>query len=535
MTQYDTIVIGAGHNGLTAAAYLARAGQRVLVLERRPLIGGATVTEEIHPGFKYSVFSYLVSLLRPEVIHELELVKHGLTVLPLESTLNPLPGGDYLYRESDHYRTYENIARHSRRDAEAYDEYKIAMRHMAHLLLRLQRTVPPSVSSGALGDAPADAHNLAELARYLGDVPDEQIYMLIQMLTMSAADFLDQWFECDALKAALSTSSIIGSFVSPRSPDSAYVLLHHYMGEVDGVYRAWGFAKGGTGAVANAIARAARSFGAEIRTDTPVAEVTVRNGRATGVALQNGDEFRASTVVSSLTPQMSFLQLLDPAQLPADFTQGVRQWNSRGSSGKVNLALDDLPRFACLPEPGAHLAGGISIAPSLDYIERAYDDAKYGRFSQKPFIDMIIPSAIDSDMAPPGKHVMSCFVQYAPYELSEGTWPGQREAFGDAVMDVLAEYIPNIREITLHRQVITPWDIEQTVGITGGNIFHGELRLSQLFALRPAHGYAQFRTPVEGYYVCGSSTHPGGGISGGPGRMAAQTILGRAPAAAGGA
>lgn len=519
--HYDAIIIGAGHNGLTCAAYLARAGKRVLVLERRPIIGGATVTEEPNPGFKYSVFSYLVSLLRPEVIHELDLVKHGLTILPLESTLNPLPGGDYLLREADHYRTYRHIARHSKRDAEAYDEYKLAMRQIAHLMLTLQKTAVPTDVSGI------DAQGVADLARYLNKMKREQLHLLLQMLTMSAADFLDQWFECDALKAALSTSSIIGSAVAPRSPGSAYVLLHHYMGEVDGVYRAWGFQKGGTGGVANVIARAAHSFGAEIRTAVPVAQVIVKEGRATGVALASGDEFSADTVISSLTPQMTFLTLLDATHLPTDFVRQVQQWNSQGSSGKVNLSLDDLPRFACLPEPGPHLAGGMSIAPTIDYIERAFDDAKYGDFSRKPFIDMVIPSCIDPDMAPPGKHVMSCFVQYAPYTLRTGTWEEKRAAFGDAVMEVLAEYIPNIHNITLHRQVMTPWDIEQTVGITGGNIFHGELRLSQLFLMRPAYGYSHYQTPVEGYWVCGSSTHPGGGISGGPGRMAARAILRR--------
>jgi phytoene dehydrogenase-like protein len=518
MNNYDAIIIGAGHNGLTAAAYLAKAGQRVLVLEKRPIIGGATVTEQPNPGFKYSVFSYLVSLLRPEVIHDLELVHHGLMILPTESTLNPLPGGDCLYREADPHRTRRHIARHSPRDAEAYGEYKMMMRHVAHAMQAvLRRPLPPLDAS----------QELAEWAAHILNLPRDVKYTMLQMLTLSAADFLSHWFESEPLKAALSTSSIIGSFVGPRSPGSAYVLLHHYMGEVDGAYRAWGFQKGGTGGVASALASAARHYGAEIRTDAPVEQVIVRNGRAVGVALANGDELHAPTIASSLTPQNNFLRLLDPAILPGDLVAQARQWQSQGCSGKVNLSLSDLPRFACMPEPGPHLTGGFSIAPTIDYIERAYDEAKYGRFSTQPFIDMVIPSAIDPDMAPPGQHVMSCFVQYAPYELEGGWTDEKREAFGERVIDVLAEYIPNIREIIIHRQVLTPVEIESIVGISGGNIFHGELNLAQLFLLRPAAGYSHYETPIPGFYQCGSSTHPGGGIMGAPGRLAAGVILDR--------
>jgi phytoene dehydrogenase-like protein len=519
---YDAIIIGAGHNGLTTAAYLAKAGRHVLVLERRPFIGGATVTEQPNPGFKYSVFSYLVSLLRPEVIHDLALTRHGLMILPTESTLNPLPGGNYLYRETDPHRTRRHIARHSRRDAEAYGEYKIMMRHVAHAMQAILRRPLPLPTL----DAPQE---LADWAGHLLDLPYDVKYTLLQMFTLSAADFLSHWFESEALKAALATSSIIGSFVGPRSPGSAYVLLHHYMGEVDGAYRAWGFQKGGTGGVAAALASAARHFGAHIRTDAPVDQVITKEGRAVGVALSNGDELLAPVIASSLTPQNNFLRLLDPAQLPDDLVAQAQQWQSQGCSGKVNLSLSDLPCFACMPQPGSHLAGGFSIAPSIDYIERAYDEAKYGRFSTQPFIDMVIPSAIDPDMAPPGQHVMSCFVQYAPYELEGGWTEAKREAFGDRVIDVLAEYIPNIREIILHRQVLTPVEIESMVGISGGNIFHGELNLAQLFLLRPAAGYSHYETPVRGFYQCGSSTHPGGGIMGAPGRLAAQAILATKP------
>ena len=538
--RFDAIVVGAGHNGLVAAAYLARAGLDVAVLEASSEIGGATRSEEAFPGFRFSVFSYLVSLLRPEVIHELDLVRHGLFLVPTASTLNPLPGGDCLFREADPQRTYRHIARHSRRDAEALFEYKLEMRRMGHLMYRLQRAAPDELAAAIgdrVGESPESEYldvevsaEVADIARYVLDLPAARLRTFVQMLTMSSADFLGQWFETDALVAALSSSSIIGSMLSPRTPGSAYVLLHHYMGEVDGVYREWGFQKGGTGAVAAAIASAARSHGAEIRTGCPVARVLAHDGRASGVALANGDELRAGVVVSSAAPQISLGGLLDPADVPGDAGAGLveraARWQSRGCAGKVNLAISGLPRFECMPEPGPHLSGGVTIVPGLDYVDRAYDDAKYGGFSKRPFIDMIVPSVLDPDMAPPGKHVLSCFVQYAPYELADGAWSdAQREAFGDAVVRTLAEYAPGIENQILHRQVLVPPDIERIAGIPGGNIFHGELRLSQLFLLRPDPSAAAFRTPLPGYYLCGSSTQFGGGISGGPARLAALRVL----------
>ncbi len=522
MTQkYDAIIIGGGHNGLVTAAYLARAGKKVVVLERRHLVGGATVTEEVFPGFKFSVFSYVVSILRPEIIRDLSLPAHGLTILPLESTLTPLPNGDYLYRDGDHYRTLRDIARHSPRDAANYDDYARWMYQMAKAVKYMLGIIPPDPASLN----PKDLGGLAALGKHFLGLGAEPLYMLTKLMTMSSADFLEEWFESDPLKATMSASGIIGTFLGPRSPGTAYVLLHHYMGEIDGSFRAWGFHKGGTGAMAETIASAARALGVEIRLNAPVEQVIVKNGRATGVVLQNGDELAANIVVSSLDPKLTFLKLLDPTLLPDELTAAIRNFNIRGSSGKVNLALDALPNLACMPGQGAHLRGAISISPSVAYLERAYDDAKYGRFSQRPYIDMIIPSMIDPDMAPPGKHVMSCFVQYAPYQLREGTWPEQREAFGDAVVNTLAEYIPNLKDIILYRQVMTPWDIEQVTGLSQGNIFQGELSLSQLFFLRPAPGLAQYRTPIKGYWQCGSGTHPGGGITGAPGRLAALEIL----------
>ncbi len=518
---YDAIIIGAGHNGLTTAAYLAKAGLRTLVLERRPVIGGATLTEEPLPGFKFSVFSYLVSLLRPEVIHELNLPAHGLMILPMESTLNPLPDGDYLLREADPTRTYQNIARHSRRDAEAYSLYKHDMWAMAHAMQPLLRMPPPNEN-----DHSAEAQTARDQWQAHWDsLSTHDRTLLEEMLTISAEELLDRYFESDALKAALSTSSIIGSFMSPRTPGSAYVLLHHYMGELDGAYRAWGFPKGGTGAVAAAIASAAKSYGAEIRTNSAVDHIRIQDGRAVGVVLDNGDELTAPIVASSLAPQLTFLKLIGKAHLPDDLVGDVESWNSVGCSGKVNLALDAAPEFACLPGYGRHLAGGMSIAPSIDAIHSAYLEAKAGDFSSRPFLDLVIPSMIDPDMAPPGKHVLSCFAQYAPYDRTGGWDATSTEAFGEAVIDVLADYIPNLRNIILYKQVITPADIERIVGIPGGNIFHGELTRDQLFERRPAVGYANHTTPVNGVFQCGSSTHPGGGIMGAPGRLAAQRIL----------
>jgi phytoene dehydrogenase-like protein len=351
-------------------------------------------------------------------------------------------------------------------------------------------------------------------------------YNQVQLMTMSAIDFLDQWFETDVLKATMSASGIIGTFLGVRSPGTAYVLLHHYMGEIDGAFRAWGFARGGTGAISNAIADAAREVGVEIRTQAAIAKIIIKDGKAKGVVLANGDEIYADTISSSVDPRLTFNKFIEADQLPADFLEDINRFKYRGSSGKVNMALDALPNFKAIPGPGAHLRGAISISPSVEYMERAYDDAKYGNFSRHPYIDMVIPSLTDPSVAPPGKHVLSCFVQYAPYKLRPGlNWDDQKEAFGDTVVNTIAEYAPNIKDIILHRQVITPLDLEREWGLSEGNIFQGELSLEQLFFLRPAPGYARFRTPIQNLYMCGSATHPGGGIMGAPGRLAALEIL----------
>jgi phytoene dehydrogenase-like protein len=529
--SYDAIIIGGGHNGLVSAAYLARAGLKTLVLEKRHVLGGAAVTEELFPGFRFSVFSYVVSLLRPEIIRDLQLPKHGLDILPLDGTFTPLRrgegpaarGGDYLWRVNDHGRTIRELRRWSATDAEAYEEYGQLMVEMARFIKPILAITPPDPTS----NDPRPLMPLAGLARRFQQLPQRQQAVFIQLMTMSASELLDQWFETDPLKATMSASGIIGTYQGVKSPGTAYVLLHHYMGEIDGAFRAWGIPKGGTGGVSNAIGSAARALGAEIRTEAPVARVTVKGGRATGVVLEDGEEIEASSILSSLDSRLTFLGLLEGGTLDPSFEEEVRRFKFRGSSGKVNLAVDRLPDFSCLPGEGEHLRGAISFSPSIDEMEQAYDDAKYGRFSRKPYIDMIIPTLVDPSMAPPGKHVISCFVQYAPYKLSPGlgTWDDQREAFGDAVIDRIAEFAPNIREVILHRNIQTPLDIERTTGLSEGNIFQGELSLEQLFFNRPVPGYARFRTPIQGLWLCGSATHPGGGIMGANGRIAALEVL----------
>ena len=521
MPNYDAIIIGGGHNGLTSAAYLAKAGKKVLVLERRHVVGGAAVTEEIYPGFKYSVCSYVVSLLRPEVIRELELANYDLEIVPLDSTFTPLPDGDHLFRSGDHALTRREIARHSVTDAEAYEQYGHLMVQMAMAVKPLLGMTPPKPTTLS----PKDLFGMAKVSHHLRGLGEKLFYELTKLMTMSSADFLDEWFETEALKATMSASGIIGTFMGPRSPGTAYVLLHHYMGELDGAFRSWGFAHGGMGTISRVIADAARHYGATIRTQAGVEQILIKSGRAFGVVLSSGEEIQAKVIVSGVDPKRTFLKMIDGKHLEPEFLQQINDFKIRGSSAKVNLSLDALPDFTSLPGNGPHLAGAISISPSIDYIERAYDDAKYGEFSRRPYLDIILPSMLDPSMAPPGKHVMSIFMQYAPYHLKNGTWPEKREALGDTVVETLSEYAPNIKDIILHRQVLTPWDLEQEFGLTEGNIFQGELTLDQLFFLRPVPGWAKYRTPIKNLYMCGACTHPGGGVMAASGRLAAQEIL----------
>jgi phytoene dehydrogenase-like protein len=531
MKNYDAIIIGGGHNGLTCAAYFAKAGKKVLVLERRHLVGGAAVTEEVFPGFKFTVCSYVVSLLRPEIIRELDLPRFGLHILPLDSAFAPMEDGNYLAMYADPATTRDELRRHSRRDADAYPEFSKVMYDMAFGVKSILGMTPPDPANPGL----RGMRTLAEFGKHLQGKGKPWFHDFTKIMTMSAVDFLAEWFETDIVQALFSINGIIGTMLGPRSPGTAYVLLHHYMGELDGAFTSWGWQRGGTGMVSEAIAGAARHFGAEIRCNASVSQVIVKNGQATGVALDSGEEIYAPIIVSGADPYVTFRKLVDEKDLPADLVQAIDKFKFRGSSGKVNLALDGLPDFTAMRDKTL-MRGMMEICPSVDYLERAYDDAKYGitakygadgpGYSRRPYMDVLLPTTVDPSMAPPGKHVMSIFVQYASYPIAEPMDRDKhREAFGDAVINTLAEFAPNIKDIILHKQVLTPWDLEQKIGLTEGNIFQGELTLDQLFFLRPAPGWADYKTPIRGYYQCGSGTHPGGGITGGPGRLAAMEIL----------
>ena len=521
--KYDAIIIGGGHNGLICAAYLAKAGRKVLVLEKRHVLGGAAVSEELYPGFTFSVASYVVSLFRPHIIRELQLAKHGYEVIPMDCSFLPLPNGDSLARWADSNRSRREISRFSKKDAETYPEFSQVMTHMGKLAKEVIDHPAPDITS----INPRELSNLLRLGKTFKNLGPELLHMNIKLITMSAADFLDQWFESETLKAPMSVSGIIGTFQGVRSPGTAYVLLHHYMGQLDGAFRSWGFSKGGTGGISMACARAAMSYGAEIRTEAPVQQVLIKNGQAVGVVLENGDEIKAKVVVSNLDPNRTYLKMIGEEHLEEDILKEVKRFKLRGSSGKVNLALDRVPEFSCRPGDGDHIRGDIAIAPSIDYLEKAFDQAKYGEFSTRPYINAVIPSLTDPTLAPPGKHILSCFVQYAPYHIKEGAenWPKYREAFGDTVVDTMAEYIPGLKDMILYRQVLTPWDLEQQMGLTEGNIFQGELSLEQLLFQRPIAGYAKYKTTVPNLWMCGSGTHPGGGIMGAGGELCSKTIL----------
>jgi phytoene dehydrogenase-like protein len=521
-TRFDAIVVGAGHNGLVTACYLARAGLRVQVLERNAYVGGAAVSRSLYQDFIYSNCSYVCSLLRPEIIRGLELSRHGLQLIPYE-------GGGTLMSNGDHFAVYQNrdamrreIARHCRRDAEAYQRYsRDVMRQCKFIKPLLMRTPPDPTSF-----LPRDLMELVYLGQRFHSIGESRMVDTIRFYTMSAADFLDEYFESEIVKAHLAGSSIIGTALGPRSPGTAYVLLHHYMGDIDDAVGAWGFARGGMGSVSNALRSSLEASGGSARTDADVERILVRNGRACGVALESGEEINAATVVSNLDLKRTFLKAVEPAHLPAEFVRAVRNFKIRGSSGKLNIALDGLPEFPAFPADSPCIRGDLHITESIDALERAYDDWKAGRWSQKPYVDMLLPSLIDPTMAPEGKHYMSVFVQYAPYQLAEGEWNGERrEAFGDTVIDAIAAHSPGFRQKILHAEIRTPWDIENEVGLTEGNIFQGELTMDQLLFNRPVPGYAQYRSPVKGLYLCGSSTHPGGGVMGAPGANAARTIL----------
>lgn len=519
---WDAIVVGAGHNGLVNACYLARAGLDVLVVERNDWVGGAATSRSLYPGFLYSNCSYVCSLLRPEIMRDLELPKHGLQVVPYEGGVILKQDGGYLGTFRDHDAHRREIGRHSLRDAEAYDRYSAEVIRQCRFIRPFLLRTPPDPTSLK----PRDVQELLYLGRKFYDLTETEMADTVRFWTMSIAEFLDEFFETDVVKAGFCISGIIGTALGPLSPGTAYVLLHHYMGEVDGAIGAWGFARGGMGAISESLASSFRASGGTVRTGASVDKVLVQNGRAAGVVLDGGEEIRGRLVVSNLDVKRTFLKLLEEPQLPADFVKKVKNFKIRGSSGKVNIALDGLPDFPALPPSAPFLRGDMHFTDSVERMEGAYDDWKAGRWSADPFLDMMIPTTIDPTMAPPGKHFMSCFVQYCPPKVEGHDWTdAERDGFAKTVVDQIAEYSPNFRDLILHMEVRTPREIERETGLTEGNIFQGELTFDQLLFNRPVPGYAQYRAPIGGLYMCGSATHPGGGVMGAPGRNAAAEVL----------
>src|SRR5688572_22593154 len=519
---YDAIVVGGGHNGLVNGAYLAKAGLRTLILERRHLVGGAAITEELRPGYWFTTFSYALSLLRPQIIQELELTRHGFLPLLMATRFAPGEDGEYLLFNRDHDETLREISRVSPHDADAYEQYSHDLERVCQALKPLLDSVPPDLFS----DDPEELVALAALGSRLRGFDKRTLHNAVRLLTGSAADFLDDYFESTLLKGYLASSSIIGSKVGPRSQGSGLVLLFHSLGEHDGEFGTWAFHKDGNGGFTQVLARAAESFGAEIRTEAPVERVLTRDGETTGVALADGTEIGADVVVSALDPRRTFLELVDPREMPDDLVEDIRRMKFQGVSSKVNFALHGLPAHPVLGARPDLYRGFMNIGPSIDYLERAFDDAKYGWYSEHPYIDCTIQSTIDPDMAPPGMHVLSRFVQYTPYALRESDWAAEREAMAVRVQAALERFFPGFGDLVLQREVQTPLDIERTVGLSEGNIFAGEFLAPQMFFFRPAPGWAQYRTPIAGYYQCGSGTHPGGCVMGAPGRLAAGQILG---------
>jgi len=521
--RYDAIVVGAGHNGLVTAAYLARAGRRVLVLERRELVGGACVTEELWPGFKVSTASYVTSLLRPEIIRDLELRRHGLELLPRSpSSFTPFPDGRYLLMGPDREMTRREVAKFSSRDAEALPRYEAMLERVAAFVEPTLLMTPPNPWSLS----PRNVLTLGRLGfRFLKLGRDGP--QAIEILTGAASRLLDQWFESEEVKVTLATDAIIGARASPSMPGTAYVLFHHVMGECDGARGVWGYVRGGMGGISNALAAAARERGAEIRASAEVGKILVKNGCAWGVALADGREFQSSVVVSGCDPHVTFLKLIDADAVPDEFLEAVRRIDYSSASLKINVALSEVPDFRALPgnRPGPQHRGTVHIAPTMDYIEQAYDDVKYDRPARNPVIEATIPSAVDGTVAPKGLHLMSMFTQYFPYRLREGSLEKEKEAYADRCFEIMNEYAPNFTRSVIARQVLAPKDMEDRFALTGGNIFQGAMTLNQLFFMRPVPGYADYRTPVKGLYLCGAATHPGGGVMGACGYNAAREIL----------
>ena len=522
--KYDLIVIGGGHNGLVTAAYAARKGLQVLVLERREVLGGACVTEEVWPGYKVSTAAYVNSLLRPEIIRDLELKRHGFEMLPRSpSSFTPFPDGRSLLLGPDKAMTHREVSKFSAKDADALPKYEAMLERVADFLEPTLIMTPPNPWSLHPG-------NLLQLGKlglgFLKLGHDGQ--KAVEILAGAATPILDRWFESEQLKVTLATDAIIGAMASPSMPGTAYVLFHHVMGECDGVRGVWGYVRGGMGGISNAIAGAAREKGAEIRTGAEVVKIVVKDGAARGVVLRDGTEIQATRVASGADANVTFLKLMSSDDLPADFLEAVRHLDYSSASCKINIALSELPDFTAVPgtAPGPQHRGTIHISPTMEYIERAYDDAKYGRPSQHPIIEATIPSVLDDTLAPAGKYVMSMFTQYFPYKLAPGlSLEAEKEKYADRCFDLMNEYAPNFKRSVVARQVLAPADIEQRFGLTGGNIMQGVMSLSSLSFMRPVPGYADYRTPVRNLYLCGAATHPGGGVMGACGYNAAREIL----------
>ncbi|MGN6516382.1 MAG: phytoene desaturase family protein [Rhizomicrobium sp.] len=520
--KHDAIIIGAGHNGLVCAFYLARAGMKVLVLERRDIVGGAAITQEFHPGFRNSMASYAVSLLNPKVIADMDLHRQGLKIV--ERTIAnflPLPEGGGLQVGGGLERTQAEVARFSRRDAEKLPAYYDAIEKVADVLRDFALRSPPNAGGGL-----HDLMNLAGQARGVAKLDIEGQRTLFDLFTLSAREFLDRWFESDPIKAVFGFDAIVGNFASPSAPGSAYVLVHHLFGEVNGNKGAWGHAIGGMGAITQAMKRACEAQGVEIRTEAPVARVLVKKGRAAGVILEGGETIAADRVVGNLHPKLLFTKLLSPEELDPAFAHRIENYVSGSGTFRMNVALSELPKFRGMPDSGPHLGGGTIIAPSLDYMERAYEDAKASGWSKKPVVEVLVPSVLDDTLAPPGKHVATLFCQHFAPQLPDGrSWDDVKDVVADHIIDTVTEYAPNFRDSILGRVALTPLDLERTFALVGGDIMHGRMSLDQLWAARPVLGAGAYRSPIDGLYMCGAGTHPGGGVTGAPGHNAAQEIL----------
>ncbi len=522
--RYDAVIIGAGHNGLVTAAYLAKAGKKVLVVERRERIGGIAATEEFAPGFRASVGPDLVGLLLPQIVRDLDLSQNGLQILkPDPAVFLPTIDGEPLVIWQDNNKTIGEIARHSKADADAYPRF-------AGLVDRLTAFARPLLSKNAPrpeGKKAGDLLDFLGLGWNLRQLGKKTLYQALRIPPMSVADFLDEWFDSEPLKACLASQGLVGCSVGPRSFGTATVFLYHQLGEAGWPLTSWGLPKGGMGSVSDALAKAAENYGVGIQTEAAVSRILVTNGRAAGVLLENGEEIRARFVVSGTDPKTTFLKLVDPIHVGTDYLKKVERIRYRGVTAKLMLALGELPDFACRPgmDPAQQHGGVIQIGHDIDYLERAYDDAKYRRPSERPYLQVVLPSLADASMAPPGQHVMSVTMQYAPYKLDEGDWSSRKESLADNIIETLSTYAPNLPKAVLHRKTLTPRDYEDVYGQPEGSFHHGELNLDQFYFMRPVAGWARYRTPIANLYLCGSGTHPGGGVSGACGYNASRQIL----------